>query len=387
MNKDHLDELLKKYEAGQCSEEERQEVERWYASYDQEEDRLPVTGLTGSQSQALYTNIVDRLKQESEWGQQKNMPFIRRPAFRWAAAAAVVALVAGSLYLWPSSQQDEHVVKAETGQRFKNDIAPGGNKAILILADGSQVELDALQNGRVAQQGNVNILKLNSGQVAYDNSNNKTGEVFYNTLYTPRGGQYEISLPDGSKAWLNASSSLRFPTVFTGKERIVELTGEAYFEIAKNKAMPFTVKVSDMAVEVLGTHFNVMAYTNEKAIKTTLLEGRVKISKEGASSFLEVGQQASVSPAKNLIDITNVDTEEAVAWKNNLFWFHYADIRTVMRQLERWYDVDVFYEGNVSQKFSGSIPMNIGAIKVFNILEETGGVHFKIDGKRISVLP
>lgn len=386
MDKKHLDELLKRYEAGHCTEEERQAVEKWYASYDNQDEHSE-TILTGQQNQMLYANIVDRLKQDGDWHDNRKFPVIKRAFFRWVAAAAIIVATA-AIYLWSSTSQKEDAVIANTnGSRFKNDIAPGGNKAMLTLADGSQVILDKLQNGKIAQQGNVNILKLNPGLLAYDKSSKNAGEILYNTLSTPRGGQYEISLPDGSKAWLNASSSLRFPTSFSGKERTVELTGEAYFEIAKNKAMPFAVKVNDLTVEVLGTHFNVMAYANERAVKTTLLEGRVKVTKEENSSFLQVGQQAAVLQGQKMINVINADTEESVAWKNNLFWFHNADIKTVMHQIERWYDVDVFYEGDVLQKFNGSIPMNLGAIKVFRILEETGGVHFKIDGRRISVLP
>jgi ferric-dicitrate binding protein FerR (iron transport regulator) len=386
MDKKHLDELLKRYEAGHCTEEERQAVEKWYASYDNQDEHSEAI-LTGQQNQMLYANIVDRLKQDRDWHDNRKLPVIKRAFFRWVAAAAIIVATA-TIYLWLSTSQKEDAVIANTnGSRFKNDIAPGGNKAMLTLADGSQVILDKLQNGKIAQQGNVNILKLNPGLLAYDKSSKNAGEILYNTLSTPRGGQYEISLPDGSKAWLNASSSLRFPTSFSGKERTVELTGEAYFEIAKNKAMPFAVKVNDLTVEVLGTHFNVMAYANERAVKTTLLEGRVKVTKEENSSFLQVGQQATVLQGQKMINVINADTEETVAWKNNLFWFHNADIKTVMHQIERWYDVDVFYEGDVVQKFNGSIPMNLGAIKVFRILEETGGVHFKIDGRRISVLP
>lgn len=389
MDKDHLDELLKKYGAGTCNEEERQAVEKWYASYDNEGDQARDTSLTGQQDHVLYSKIVNKLRQEGEWdSNKKNILSLKRRVFRWVAAAAIIVLLGGSFYFWSSSKKSTDIVLVNKNEnRFKNDIEPGGNKAVLELADGSQLILDNQQNGTIAQQGNMNVIKLNSGQVSYDKKGDPAEEVFYNTLSTPRGGQYQIILPDGSKAWLNASSSLRFPTAFNGKERVVELTGEGYFEITRNKSMPFKVKADEMTVEVLGTHFNVMAYANEQSVKTTLLEGLVKVSGKELSSFLKPGQQAAFLAEKNTINITSSDTEEAVAWKNKLFWFHDADIKTVMRQIERWYDVEVVFEATVTKKFKGSIPMDLSAIKVFNILEQTGGVHFRIDGKRIYVLP
>ena len=384
MDKSHLDELLKKYEAGTCSSEEREAVEKWYASYETKDEQSTVPVLDETGHQMLYSKIVSQLREEGEWQSNKSTPFIKRKIFRWAAAAILIGLAAG-VYFWPTSTKNNKAISTNKNtNRFKNDISPGGNKAVLILADGSRIVLDTLQNGNIAQQGNVMVAKLNAGQLSYQNPVQNTAQIFYNTLLTPRGGQYQVDLPDGSKAWLNASSALRFPTAFSGKERLVELTGEAYFEVAKNAAMPFRVKVDEMYVEVLGTHFNVMAYTNEPAAKTTLLEGSVKVSKANMFSLLTPGQQATVN---NTINVADVDTEKMIAWKNSLFWFHDADIKTVMRQIERWYDVDVIFAGNVTERFNGSIPMNMSAIKVFKVLEMTGGVHFKIDGKKITVLP
>ena len=395
MANDHLSELLKKYEAGTCTDEEKQAIEKWYAFYDKAGSQQADSSLDEQQFQAIYTSMVNRLKQEGEWPSEKRTPFIKRAATRWAAAAAIL-IMAGTIYFLkaPTRNNDTAILVSRTTQ-FKNDIAPGGNKAVLTLADGSQVVLDSLQNGNIAKQGNVEIVKPGAGQLLYKADDQIGTEIHYNTLTTPRGGQYEIVLPDGSKAWLNASSSLRFPTVFTGKERIVELTGEAYFEVAPSLIhgtfkRPFVVKNANTTVQVLGTHFNVNGYQNEAAVKVTLLEGSVNVlrtNEPSASALLTPGQQAALASGNSDIDVKQVDIEEAIAWKNSLFWFHDADIKTVMRQLERWYDVEVIYTGSIPKKFNGSIPMNMSAMKVFHVLEMTGGVHFRIDGRKVFVLP
>jgi ferric-dicitrate binding protein FerR (iron transport regulator) len=210
----------------------------------------------------------------------------------------------------------------------------------------------------------------------------------YNTISTPKGGQYQVTLSDGSKVWLNAASSLRFPATFSGKERKVELTGEGYFEVAHNKKMPFHVTVNDLDVEVLGTHFNINAYADESAIKTTLLEGSVKVVKGNETKIIEPGEQASVTTSEDEINVKQqVDLEQVVAWKNGIFQFERADIESVMRQISRWYDIDVDYHGRVSEHFGGTISRDVNISDVLKMLEMTGGVNFKIDGKKVIVMP
>jgi ferric-dicitrate binding protein FerR (iron transport regulator) len=275
-----------------------------------------------------------------------------------------------------------------------NDVAPGRNKAILQLADSSTIVLDESDTGVVAQQGSTKILKLTNGQLAYkaaaSHELRAASQLAYNVISTPRGGQYQVVLPDGSKVWLNAASSLRFPTAFAGKERSVTITGEAYFDIVPNKNMPFTVQVNDTKIEVLGTRFNVNSYSNEAMLRTTLLDGAVRVSqlsgKPGEGTRLIPGQQASIYNRSASIIVNPVDTEAVVAWKNGMFQFESSDIQTIMRQMERWYDVDVIYAGKAPEgHYSWTGGRDQSLLKVLRILEE-GDLKFKIEGKNLTVL-
>ncbi len=271
---------------------------------------------------------------------------------------------------------------------FKNDVAPGGNKAILTLADGSVIVLDSAQNGTLTNQGNTKVIKLDNGQLAYNSAGIKSTEVLFNTISTPRGGQYQVILPDGSKVWLNAASSLRFPAAFVDKERRVDVTGEAYFEIAKNAAMPFVVSVGGAEVQVLGTHFNIMAYDDEATMKTTLLEGSIKFVKGNTSHLLKPGQQSQLTPTGSVNVASGVDMAHVMAWKNGLFHFEDADIQTFMRQLSRWYDVEVVYQNkNNNDQFVLEMPRSSKLSDVLKVLELTGDIRFGIDGKKIIILP
>ncbi len=273
------------------------------------------------------------------------------------------------------------------------DLMPGGNKAILMLANGSKIVLDNAKHGKIAEQQNVSISKTQSGQIVYSNNGNApatdqiaSAAIVFNSIITPRGGQYEVVLPDGTKVWLNAASSLKYPTVFSGADRRVELTGEAYFEVAKNAGKPFFVKSATQTVEVLGTHFNVNSYYDEKAVRTTLLEGSVKVNSSAGKLLAKLtpGEQA-VNSAVAINVIHDADVDEAVAWKNGKFMFHDADLQTIMRQLSRWYDVDVEYQGQVPVKhYLGRISRNVPVSQVFLILK-TSGLNFTINGRKIIV--
>ncbi len=254
------------------------------------------------------------------------------------------------------------------------------------MADGSSIILDQAQNGNLATQGNTKILKMN-GMLSYNTSQNKTTKVLYNTISTPRGGQYQLIFTDGTKVWLNAASSLRFPTNFEGKERKVELSGEAYFEVAKNKAMPFKVKVNKMEVEVLGTHFNINSYEDESTIRTTLLEGSVRINQNKNTGILKPGQQAQTDQFGAIKIINDADLEEAIAWKEEKFQFGRADIHEVMRQVARWYDVNIEYKGTVSSHFGGTISRNANLSQVLDMLHLTGKVKFEVKDRKIIVMP
>lgn len=388
--------LIEKYHDGTATTEEKLLLNEWYHSFNDSEAELIVTENETEQQLAdrIKNRLLETIRHEYELEVTK-----RRRIWQIPAAAATVILIILSIetyFMFSSKSPKQEIVKTTpTKPQLKNDIAPGGNKAILTLADGSTIVLDSASNGTISQQGNIKVQKLNNGLLAYTINGKQvteSDEAFYNTISTPRGGQYQVTLADGTKVWLNAASSIRFPVLFKGKERKVEITGEAYFEVAKNKAMPFKVKANSSEIEVLGTHFNVNSYDDEASIKTTLLEGKVKVSVPAiagnqSSKFLLPGQQAGINKEGKINVMDNADTEEAVAWMNGHFQFKSADLKMILRQISRWYDVDVEYKGNANLHFTGQLTRNENVSKVFEKLVLTGEVHFKIDGKRIIVSP
>jgi len=313
--------------------------------------------------------------------------FLKTSWFRYAAAVIVIA---GGTAIWYTNQQNQ---KDQTKLAVQTkDIGPGGDKAVLTLADGSKIVLDNAHNGNLAQQGNTKIVKLDAGQLAYNTGKagagllNHTGEMLYNTLTTPRGGQYQIVLPDGTKVWLNAASSIKFPTVFVGATRSVEMTGEAYMEIAKNLKQPFTVRANGTEIRVLGTSFNINAYLDEETVKTTLIDGAVKVLTDNKEALLKPGQQAVVGGLQN-IQVQEADIDQALAWKNGIFNFNNADIKAMMRQIARWYDVDVQYEGRIPERvFEGKMHRDIPLSSALKILE-LNKINFRVEGKKIIVMP
>ncbi|NLU90766.1 FecR family protein [Chitinophaga sp. Ak27] len=318
----------------------------------------------------------------------------RRP-LRWIpAAAAVLLLLSAGWYAWQHKSPQAPAV-ATTTSAIKSDIAPGGNKAMLTLADGTQVPLDSTDGEPLAQQGNTRISRPSGGQLMYTSvagNSNTAGAFSYNTLSTPRGGQFQVTLPDGTKVWLNAASSLRYPVAFSGQSRQVALTGEAYFDVAPNAAMPFRVTTrtggDSLEVTVLGTQFNIMAYEDEGLIKTTLLEGAVKVSNHRSSQQLAPGQGAQLDKQNHQLAIVpHVNTEEAIAWKNGFIQLEGNDIASAMRLIARWYNMEVVYKAPVTAHFRGIIPRNVPVSQVLKMMEMTGEVHFEIRGRQIIVSP
>lgn len=303
-----------------------------------------------------------------------------------AALFILVGATALMVYQYAAPANTVAVNKLKNAQ----ELSPGGNKAILTLADGKKIILDGINNGTVANQTGISITKTSDGQLVYTISAVKAAETAvlkYNTIEVPRGGQYQITMPDGTRVWLNSMSSLKYPLHFSATERKVELTGEGYFEVAKSPKVPFRVKTTNQVIEVTGTHFNVNAYQNETATRTTLLEGGVKVlSTDGAKKIiLTPGQQSELTSAGFIVKA--VDTERATAWKNGNFMFSNDDIGSIMRQISRWYDVDIVYQNNAAKaRFSGNISRFEHAAQVLEILELTGLVHFKIEGRRIIVM-
>ena len=338
--------------------------------------------ISAEASSKLLKAIHDKIMSESKVAKRRVIPLRRI-----AVAASVIGLLLLSGFFFLNKAGKNKI--ANTGvnnQRFKNDVSPGGDKAILTLGDGSTIVLDEAQNGTLAQQGNSKIIKL-GGKLSYDLINKNPKEVVYNTISTPNGGQYQLELPDGSLVWLNATSSIHFPTAFIGKERRIEITGEAYFEIAKNRDMPFIVSVNNAEIQVLGTHFNINSYNDEDDIRTTLLEGSVKFVTGASTSILIPGQQSQLAKNGNVKIANDVNVDEVVAWKNGLFAFENASIETVMRQLSRWYDVEIEYKGKTDDLFIAEMRRNIKLSDALKALELTGKVKFEINGKRIVVMP
>ena len=319
---------------------------------------------------------------------------------RWGWAAAVILLLGTGAVLWTRSTKKG--TPSTTDVARNTHIAPGKKGAILTLADGSQVVLDSVGNGLVATQNGARVV-LKGGGLSYDptGADAKT-EVMYNIITTPKGRQFQVTLPDGTRVWLNAGSSLRYTTVFTGQERRVLVTGEAYFEVARNTQAPFKVSVNGKAeIEVLGTHFNVNAYDNESAIHTTLLQGSIRVAtvadkaaQAPAFVVLKPGQQARIqdqavgSASPSVIKVINhADTNKVMAWKNGLFNFEGASLAEVLRQIERWYDIDIIYEKGIPAiTFEGKMTKDV-PLKDLLVMLERSDIHFRIDGRRLIVLP
>ncbi|MEO6963913.1 MAG: FecR domain-containing protein [Puia sp.] len=318
-------------------------------------------------------------------------------SFRWAAAASVVILLGTSLYFFLNKKRVE--TGNDTATTRPKDIAPGGNKATLTLANGSKIILDSTHTGLLAKQNGADIVNSGNGKLVYNSTEEKGTSVSYNTLTTPRGGQYQLALPDGTTVWLNAESRIDYPTRFADKSREVFIEGEVYFEVAKDPGRPFLVSMAAktriqgesghwMQIEVLGTHFNVKAYHDDRdePVKITLLEGSVNVLAHGSIKTIRPGQQASASFTDNQIGVTDkVDLDKVMAWKNGRMTLTNSSVEQVMRDISRWYDVDIKYNGTIPGKqFYGSIHRNVPLSSVLNALKAYG-VNTKLEGKTIIV--
>ncbi|RQO75641.1 anti-sigma factor [Pedobacter sp. KBW06] len=363
-------ELITHYLQGTCSAEEKVMVDLWYESLPEKELDLSVEEIEEDLNK-VYRKLFRVYKKR-----------FFSIGYREAAAAL---LIFGwiSFYFIPSNHNkvlDVNVSSAE-------DVAPGKNEATLVLMDGRKILLSKALNGPVAEQPGVIISKSSDGKLIYHmQSSPRFTRVGVNTLYTARGEQYQMTLPDGTKVWLNAASSLKFsPTFLISNQRKVELSGEAYFEVTKNKKQPFIVKTKSQQITVLGTRFNISDYENESGVITTLIEGSIIIDSKYNTRQLEPGQQAALSD--EILVVSQVDTETALGWKNGLFIFQDEPLQSIMRKLERWYDLQVEYDGvNLNEKFGGSISRYDHVSKVLKKLELAGGIHFKIEGRRVTAM-
>nr|WP_295869455.1 FecR domain-containing protein [uncultured Chitinophaga sp.] len=386
--KDNIPHLIEKYLDGSITPTEEATLMAWY----QQQNQVDVEWL--SEHEAEEEQVRQRML--SKLQQQINIPEAaparsRRLWYYLSAAASVLVILglAGYFYLTPLRPSAPPARPALAS----HDISPGGNKAILTLDNGEKVVLEDAQNGFISQQGNTSVNKTDSGQLSYQSTGNAAADIVYNTITTPYGGQYQVTLQDGTKVWLNAGSSLRFPAAFSGDDRKVTLTGEAYFEVAKDKTRPFLVTVgtgaaTPLTVKVLGTHFNINAYPEEQQHTVTLVEGAVKVDYGAANALLSPGREAVVDKTSGRLQTAATDTESAIAWKNGYFIFDNEKVESIMRQISRWYNVEISYQGDVSKKaIGGSLARSKNVSEVLNMLELTGTVHFKINGRRITVMP
>lgn len=375
-------ELFEKFKAGKANPDEMLLLQKWF--HELGEDKP--SGLSES----------DLLEAKRSFQKHTNTLFESRPYAIWqqiASIAAIFILTSAAIYFYKLNQADKPIEQYSKEKKY--DIEPGGNKAILTLADGRRIDLNQAINGELADQSGIKVTKTTDGQIVYSvvTPGSNSPNLSYNAIETPPGGQYQIKLPDGSNVWLNSASSLRYPVRFSGNERNVEIIGEAYFEVAPNPKMPFRVKNTFQTIEVLGTHFNVMSYTNESTINTTLVEGSVKVVGNFGNKTLKPGQQSRVSSKG--VELLMVDLEEVTAWKNGYFIFKSEDLQSIMRQIARWYDVDIEIHGDVAGKtFGGRISRSRNVSEVLEVLESTGSLKFKVlnggnagKERRIVVMP
>jgi len=384
--KNRLNYLLERFNNGLASPEELTELEGLLADPEATDqiqelwEKLPEDArfFEEEKSETMLAEIVQRNRAADRLRRR------RRNRQVFLVAATLIAGIAGVIVF--KNLQPTKQTTPTAWQQKSTPVLPGSDKAILVLDDGTTVTLDNTANGNITKQGATNISKAN-GQVTYALSDaDATASVVYNTIKIPRGGQYQLVLADGTKVWMNASSSLHFPTSFPGKERVVELTGEAYFEVAKDAQRRFSVKVNGTTVNVLGTHFNVMAYDNEAAMAITLMEGSVNVEKENDNVTLRPGQQAQLKPGAGISVLNNANLEETLAWKNGYFHLDHTTLAVLMRQIERWYNVDVVYEGKIpNRQFGGKISRKSDIQHVMKILE-VSKVYSRMEGNKIVIL-
>ncbi len=303
-----------------------------------------------------------------------------------AAAAALLAIVALAIFLH-RRQTQKQPLQTDPIIAMQHDFQPGSNRATLTLADGTTIDLDAAKKGMISNQNNARIIKTDSGRIAYNTNKTKAATLAYNIVSTPRGGTYQVTLPDGSTAWLNAASSIRFPTSFANK-REVQTTGEVYFDIAPDAAKPFYVSSGAIDIQVLGTAFDIQNYNNEPSARVTLVTGAIKIQSGRYDRILTGRQLAKLTPQTPITVIDNPDISQAIAWKTGFFRFKNADIRSIMREVERWYDVDVEYQiTDNAATYGGRISRGLPLSQLLRLLQGNNIHHYKMEGRKLIILP
>ncbi|PST81830.1 anti-sigma factor [Pedobacter yulinensis] len=378
MSEHDAEKLAARYLDGSITEAEKQELFDWYRRRSALPAEWPDDEAPETVRQRMFSAIQAKTAHRQHF----------RPRLAWYLSGAAAAVLLLSLFILLRQPATPGLpVSKIKAERYKNDVPSGGSQAILVLADGTEVVLNKEHNGYLATEGNVRVRKVAGGQLAYESAAGTGKTVAYNTIRTPRGGQYQVSLADGTKVWLNSASTLRFPTAFSGNRREVTLSGEAYFEVSKDKHKPFRVNARDMQVEVLGTQFNLSAYENEDHSAAVLVEGAVRVL-AGGQAMLKPGEQASFNRKHGRLETGAADTEQATAWKNGYFLFANQDIRQIMEQISRWYDVEVIYRGDVSHRaIWATVSRSANISEVLHKLEMSGLVRFEIEGRRVTVMP
>lgn len=387
LNKEYFLHIIEKYQSGTATKEEIEFLDAYYEAF--RVRKSYTDSLNESRFQLLKDDLRNSVSVKIQNIHRSKSGLLRRSTFRWAVSVAAVIAVVG-YWTFDLSQNSDIIKNTNVLQTVNNDIVPGGNKALLTLANGEKISLTDADNGTLAEQAGIKIIKTTDGQLVFtmlpDKQIDPNSKNQYNTIETPNGGRYQVRLPDGSNVWLNAASKLVFPSSFIShKSRMVELNGEAYFEIAKDKEHPFIVKTYNQVVEVFGTEFNINSYVDEPDVKTTLLEGSIKVTEnKGIDKILKPGQQSTLTSSG--LKVENVDIDLTVAWKNNQFVFESDDIQYIMRMIARWYNVEVEYVGPIPKnKFGGAVSRFENVSEVLKSLESTGRVKFKIEGRRILV--
>lgn len=387
MSKQDFISLYEKFLAGKCSDEEKKLLETYYAEIklmdNQWEDSL------GNEDE-IREAIVSRIQAATDY--QEPLPRVNHRKYSWLGyAASILLVVTAGLFSWHYFAGKQKAEQIAAVNKHRNDIHPGSNQAYLQLANGASIMLHNLKNGEISGSTSVKIRKVSDSSITYSYNqhahSNPTTAIDSNSLVIPKGGIFQTILSDGTKVWLNSASSLKYPVAFAGKERRVILSGEAYFEVAKNKNMPFKVSVNGVDVQVLGTHFNVLGYADETEIKTTLLEGSVKLHSAKGQALLIPGEQGVFSHQRTNFAVSKVNTEDAVSWKEGFFVFDNESIQSIMPKIARWYNVEIVYQDKPGQnKLGGTISRYKDINTVLKALESTGAAHFRIEGRRVIVM-
>jgi transmembrane sensor len=387
MDIERLREIAKKYLEGTSSQEENDELHAYYNHVNGEETESIVSDYATDNElfgQQMLADLQHRIKQNISEKKYTPKPLSKIFFIYWKVAAAMIILSSLVVFYFNSNNKKPVIAYAS-----HDDIQPPvSSRATITLGNGEKIYLDSVTNGIFANQGAVELVKLQDGTFAYQKGTGEPQQVLFNTLFNPFGSRVAaITLSDGTKVWLNAGSSLTYPAAFSGKERKVSIEGEAYFEVAHDPSLPFKVRNGETEVTVLGTHFNVNAYKDEPGIDVTLIEGKVAVSRNNKTQKLSPGQQATIPRNGDILFSASVDIEQVMAWKNGAFSFKGSDIQNIMRQIARWYNVDIEYKGEIKERFYVEMDRNTNVSNVFKILAATGGVHFDIKKNKIIVMP